>query len=499
MRATILSMTVLTGCSGLHLYNSADEQLARKAQDSFKAADVTSFIDSERKTLALSEGRDRAVAKRNMQAQRDAALLYALENGTTVQKLIDFLNERLTDRGIPNSSGERRTLHDLEDMRHTALRARSFYAMEAMAKSLPYPSFPPSEKDKQAAAKISAACPAVTPWCVYADKSKEYSDALTKVAQYNTGDLGEINRQLKEGRELQKKISDDVQTARSNLDSVTAQYKTAAINPNAKLNDAKTKVEAALKQFDDIAAKYEDTAKNLNLNDVLALSHVEKAKKVRAEIGQFLAAYAQDSTTSDSSKQTSLDAAGRTATILVKAQSDIEDASIHAKLVPLIFEQERLRLDIEYGQRAVTRLDQRLTLLERQRAELIREGNSLIDSVNSIQKGCADINCKPATDSTLSLLGNNNSSGSALHALFVLSDSITINKRKRREAEVELVRLDQEQALDASDYALKTWKAMIASPLEELVAYHASGLKSQDIANLIHAAGLAGIAVGVNR
>jgi hypothetical protein len=40
---------------------------------------------------------------------------------------------------------------------------------------------------------------------------------------------------------------------------------------------------------------------------------------------------------------------------------------------------------------------------------------------------------------------------------------------------------------------------MIATPLEEFVGYHASGIKSQDIANLINAVGLAGIAIGVNR
>jgi hypothetical protein len=64
---------------------------------------------------------------------------------------------------------------------------------------------------------------------------------------------------------------------------------------------------------------------------------------------------------------------------------------------------------------------------------------------------------------------------------------------------VALISLDHEQALDASEFALALWKHMIATPLEEFVGYHASGIKSQDIANLINAVGLAGIAIGVNR
>ena len=52
---------------------------------------------------------------------------------------------------------------------------------------------------------------------------------------------------------------------------------------------------------------------------------------------------------------------------------------------------------------------------------------------------------------------------------------------------------------DLSETALAAWKDFIRAPLQEVATYHEGGLTPEDIANVIHALGLAGIAVGVNR
>lgn len=54
-------------------------------------------------------------------------------------------------------------------------------------------------------------------------------------------------------------------------------------------------------------------------------------------------------------------------------------------------------------------------------------------------------------------------------------------------------------ALEATEVSLTAWKDFIRAPLLEIAAYHEGGLRSEDLANLIHAIGLGGIAVGVNR
>jgi hypothetical protein len=52
---------------------------------------------------------------------------------------------------------------------------------------------------------------------------------------------------------------------------------------------------------------------------------------------------------------------------------------------------------------------------------------------------------------------------------------------------------------DLSEIALTAWKDFVRAPLQEVAAYHEGGLTPEDLANVIHAIGLGGIAVGVNR
>jgi hypothetical protein len=518
----ILAMTALTGCTGFHLHNSADEGLAKKAQDSFKAADITGLINAERKTVTTANERDIAVVKRNMQAERDAILIFALENETTGQKLVQFLTQRLSDRGIPIDDQEGiRALHDLEQLRHAALSARKMYALTALEARLPYPSFPPSKKDIEEATKKWDSCPSPPvqptnvqrPWCTYQTKATEYSKALDKASSYETGELGQLNKALHDAENLRGQVIEDTRNAKNDLETAKKQYQSQATSADPKLEAAEKAVNGALKKFDDLSAKYTDEAKKNNLTDLLAIVHLEKLKTIRGAIGEYLASYQEDlsQASADTStatptvdKKEATSAAGRTAAVLVKANKDIQNASIHAKLVPLLFEQERLRIEIDYGEKAVSRASRRIEALERQREELIRESMKLIDATKTIKDGCnafEDPNrkCDLAKDSVFGLISNNKSGSYLVHSLLVLSESVVIHKRKRREAEVELIALDHEESLDNSEYALKLWAHMIAVPIEELVAYHSSGLKSQDVANLIHAAGLAGIAVGVNR
>ncbi len=71
-------------------------------------------------------------------------------------------------------------------------------------------------------------------------------------------------------------------------------------------------------------------------------------------------------------------------------------------------------------------------------------------------------------------------------------------KRQIHANEYRLIALEHEGALDYSEASLNIWKAAIVVPVEALLAYHQSGLKPEDIVELLKALGLGGIAVGVN-
>lgn len=54
------------------------------------------------------------------------------------------------------------------------------------------------------------------------------------------------------------------------------------------------------------------------------------------------------------------------------------------------------------------------------------------------------------------------------------------------------------QSLDATEVAVEAWNDLIRAPLAEITAYHEGGITAEDIARVIHAIGIAAIAIGVN-
>ena len=89
--------------------------------------------------------------------------------------------------------------------------------------------------------------------------------------------------------------------------------------------------------------------------------------------------------------------------------------------------------------------------------------------------------------------------GEFLAAIMLYAESVGIDRAHVEETNVALIALEHDEALDASEYALALWQQTVQSPLQELADYHASGLKPEDVARLVQAASLVGVAVGVNR
>ncbi len=52
----------------------------------------------------------------------------------------------------------------------------------------------------------------------------------------------------------------------------------------------------------------------------------------------------------------------------------------------------------------------------------------------------------------------------------------------------------------ADEYGIRAWDALIATPINQLAAYHQAGIKPAELADLIvKAVGLGAIGIGVNR
>ena len=71
-------------------------------------------------------------------------------------------------------------------------------------------------------------------------------------------------------------------------------------------------------------------------------------------------------------------------------------------------------------------------------------------------------------------------------------------ERVSREAEFHLADLDHREALAAQRSGIEAWNNLVAVPIGQLAAYHASGIKAEAIANAIGTAlGLAAVGAGV--
>lgn len=542
----LLSTVLLGGCGGLHLHNSADEELARKASDAFKAADVSKFIESERKALIATNERDLGITRRNVMAERDAAIIAALSEGQSVEPLLTHLKGRLSRIGIPKDTATQKVLYRLEDERVAAMVALDAYLVAISGGKIKPPSFPPTAEDEQLA-NDSKDSTLLSVFNIYRKAAKLYTDDLATLDNQEQGLIGNLNQKIKIGNELKTELNKEGNKKKAALENLVRKYKEEAKDTTKDVEKLRGEIEQALKDFDTVASSFEQKAKEVGLEDLLAEIHLEKLAVARDQVGKFLGAYAQESLTESQTAtggtRSEADLTGRAAAILVQTTKDIQDSSTRAKLVPLVFEQERLKLEIDRVQRAKDRGQQRLALLARQRAVLIEEGIKLVGAVNALSKASEiainnevkairerllakpedakhvsndmklvladpDLTKEPTkeakarlktTGQVKSFLADPDAKGEVVHAFFLWAESIAIDKLQQEAIEVALISLDHDEALDASEFALSLWKHMIASPLDELVGYHASGLKSEDIANLIHAAGLAGIAVGVNR
>ena len=68
-------------------------------------------------------------------------------------------------------------------------------------------------------------------------------------------------------------------------------------------------------------------------------------------------------------------------------------------------------------------------------------------------------------------------------------------RARSESADMKLVVSYYRDAFISSEAALSYWDALIATPLAQLQAYHAGGLKPEEIAQFLQAAGVVGIAL----
>lgn len=113
-----------------------------------------------------------------------------------------------------------------------------------------------------------------------------------------------------------------------------------------------------------------------------------------------------------------------------------------------------------------------------------REATLHCDSLEAVLRGNRIVNGMPEERT-------------AYRAMALLAESYAARDRQRT-AEVRLNASGYREALILAGESVASWKAILDTPIDQLQAYHAAGLKPSELAPLLQAIGVLGIANGVN-
>lgn len=164
------------------------------------------------------------------------------------------------------------------------------------------------------------------------------------------------------------------------------------------------------------------------------------------------------------------------------------DAATYPRVSDLLLESERLRIESQRLQGLIALEQERKTILDLKLAALLRELAALRHAHGRVSQA-------RATKAIAEEVGT--TAEQAVDALAYVAESWTGGRTPAEETDFLLAGIDHRAALENSSAAFSQWANLIGVPLSQLLAYHQSGIKSEDLANLISAAGLAAIAGGV--
>jgi hypothetical protein len=170
-------------------------------------------------------------------------------------------------------------------------------------------------------------------------------------------------------------------------------------------------------------------------------------------------------------------------------------ASARLKLATQSVELEKLRVAL--AQERYEALWLELNLLVQARAQLgaLPAAQSACTNKNKVRQ-CPGMSAL-LTDKTK--VANDEPAGRvAFRALTLLSESYSVARARSESAELRLVLADYRDSLIASEGSVAAWDALVATPVAQLQAYHSTGVKPEDIARLVQALGVVGIAVRVD-
>jgi hypothetical protein len=484
----------LTAC-GAHLYDEQSHNVAKEAKTAIGKADYGAVIAIERENLNTLLAAEIQLSDQAVDLRRRLVLAKLMTSGEGVaseaefrRKLAAAIDERFLELGItgdvpPEDLAWLGTLDDRLETYDAMLNdTAEVFFLEFV--------FPPPPCTPALAGQTFDAYLATLSQARRGDMSaagsvgpllfEQYQKDCRKVTEGLDG-LGEIHGLSQDGGILLTSRQELVEAKllRTGLQSNRARAAAAFKAAEEDLKEAlatdptpsellKPKLDAVRKAFDALMEGADFIGADIG-SDMMV-----------AEIDAVLAGIGKDPGSEGSANPETAPAVAMLAALPAFADKAVEigDLLDSPPVASLIIEKQRLKLLKAQAERETERLEQRIAILELRLEAAIGEVRSLIEARNAISK-----------DGRRQLL---------LAVGWYLS-TFTLYQTTQGQLDYRLIGLDHQIAVDRSEDALALWYVLIQQPADQLVAYFDSGIRREEILQLLQALGIVAGGVGLNR
>jgi hypothetical protein len=230
-----------------------------------------------------------------------------------------------------------------------------------------------------------------------------------------------------------------------------------------------------------------------------ALARREQLNRVNDILEATVKGASGTKSATDSSDKVALQVAAS----LPELENQIGNSFNYPKVAVLVLEAERLRLSLKKANDDMGRRESRIALLKAKRAAIISEikllmpAKRFVDLEDAEAKGyhcprgrgglVADFSKFPAYCREELVSG-----------LLLYASAWDSGHAREEQIDYQLIALKYDESLDNSESALLQWQNLIGVPLGQLAAFYGSGIRPEDVARFLQAAGVGAVAAGVN-
>lgn len=498
MYAWLAWTLLVTGC-GIHLHHPQDAQMARTAAEAFKDAKLTEALKAESDAASEMLNSEIAAIRRQSTARRDR-LISAVIGGTTPDqswgRIVKYADKRLGELlGPKPPDKDWEGLNEWIAVRDTPRldTLRTLYMQYEATRTSIDPRIPRIGARIKNNEALTLKEPLKSIYKGYVAALTRYDDE-TKKANMPPAVGGSVSvikalrdeqeTRLSKANEAAQKAEKDLKDTKDAQEGKTKETKA----PGTKADEISKSLKDAADKTDKVKPVLQELLNAASESDLVAVNkRITALEEIREQISGLLRA------ASDAVAGKELSPGDSEKIKLLESVSAIRtgiDGAAYPRVSDLILESERLRIEIDRLRGLVALEEERRTLFDLQLTALSRE----IVALRRAKQRAVSV----ADWNVLALETSLAKQEAAADSLAYLAESWSSGRTPAEEIDFLLCGIDHRAAIENSSAAFMQWSNLIGVPLSQLVAYHESGIKSEDLANLINAAGFSAIAAGVN-